>query len=117
MKYATPYRKNSMAGAHFGGRSIHDTKPKFGLNRALLPDVIDYLKAQQINIKGRGLWLDIVCPFHDDSSPSLRINSVKSCFKCMACGAKGGDLIAFHQKLTGLGFIETCKALGAWEQK
>lgn len=120
MKYATPYRKNSTV-AHFGSRTYPHTTAnigrKFGLNRALLPEVIDYLKARGIALKGRGLWRDAICPFHDDHNASLRINSVKGCFKCMACGAKGGDLIAFHQQLTGLGFIETCKALGAWEQQ
>ncbi|MFW1860174.1 hypothetical protein [Acinetobacter defluvii] len=43
------------------------------------------------------------------------MNSRKGCFKCMACEAKGGDLIAFHQLLTGTSFIEACKDLGAWE--
>lgn len=114
MKYATPrYNRNSLAGAHFGGRSLN----RFGLNRALLPDPKDYLTCQQIRFTGNGLWLDAICPFHDDHNASLRMNSQKGCFKCMACGTKGGDLIAFHQRLTGLGFIETCKALGAWEQQ
>lgn len=116
MKYATPrYQRNGIAGAHFGGRSINGSK--FGLNRALLPNPIDYLQSQQISFKGSGQWRDVLCPFHDDKSPSLRMNATTGGFKCMACGAKGGDIIAFHQQLTGLGFIETCKALGAWEQK
>ena len=88
---------------------------KFGLNRALLPDPIEYLTANGHTLKGRGVWREMVCPFHDDTSPSLRINTQKGCFKCMACGAKGGDLIAFHQKITGRSFIEACKDLGAWE--
>lgn len=88
---------------------------KFGLNRALLPDPIEYLTAQGYTVKGRGEWREIICPFHDDTTPSLRINSRKGCFKCMACEAKGGDLIAFHQLLTGKSFIDVCKELGAWE--
>lgn len=116
MKYATPrYQRNGIAGAHFGGRSINGSK--FGLNRALLPNPIDYLKMQGLNPKGSGLWRDLVCPFHDDTSPSLRINSDKGGFKCMACGAKGGDVIAFHMQLKGIGFVEACKQLGVWEQK
>lgn len=86
-----------------------------GLNKALLPDPIEYLQARGYTLKGRGLWREMVCPFHDDSKPSLRINIQKGCFKCMACEAKGGDLIAFHQKLTGRNFVEACKDLGAWE--
>lgn len=92
-----------------------DQPKKFGLNRALLPDPIEYLTARGYTVKGRGEWREMICPFHDDSTPSLRINSHKGCFKCMACEAKGGDLIAFHQLLTGKSFIEACKDLGAWE--
>ena len=86
-----------------------------GLNKALLPDPIEYLQARGYTLKGRGVWREMVCPFHDDSKPSLRIDIQKGCFKCMACEAKGGDLIAFHQKLTGRNFVEACKDLGAWE--
>lgn len=97
-------------------RNHNSNQPKkFGLNRSLLPDVLEYLQARGIAIKGKGVWREILCPFHNDSSPSLRINTIKGCFKCMACDAKGGDLIAFHQKLTGKPFIEACKDLGAWE--
>lgn len=107
MKQAHPtlgkYKNNGTDGA------------KFGLNRALLPDVVEYLTARGYAVKGRGEWRVMLCPFHDDSTPSLRINSRKGCFKCMSCEAKGGDLIAFHQKLTGKPFIEACKDLGAWE--
>jgi hypothetical protein len=91
------------------------TLNKFGLNRALLPEPIEYLTTRGYTLKGRGEWRIMICPFHDDSSPSLRINSRKGCFKCMACEAKGGDIIAFHQLLTGKSFIEACKDLGAWE--
>lgn len=97
-------------------KPTHGNSPKFGLNRDLLPDVVEYLTARGYSLKGRGEWREMLCPFHDDSSPSLRINTRKGCFKCMACEAKGGDLIAFHQKLTGKPFIEACKDLGAWEQ-
>ncbi|WP_338982929.1 DNA primase [Spiroplasma endosymbiont of Othius punctulatus] len=35
-----------------------------------------------------------VCPFHDDSDPSLSISNQKKIFKCFPCGAKG-DAITF----------------------
>ena len=106
MKYATPHYASRINSGH-----------KFGLNRALLPNPIDYLKAQGMSPKGSGLWRDLVCPFHDDTSPSLRINSDKGGFKCMACGAKGGDIIAFHMQLKSIGFVEACKQLGVWDEK
>lgn len=114
MKQAHPtlgkYRHNPQAD-----HKQHGQAKKFGLNRALLPDPIEYLTARGYSVKGRGELREMICPFHDDSTPSLRINSRKGCFKCMACEAKGGDIIAFHQLLTGKPFIEACKDLGAWE--
>jgi hypothetical protein len=32
----------------------------------------------------------------------------------MVCGARGGDVLAFHQHKHGLNFVEACKQLGAW---
>lgn len=99
MKYATPrYTDNK------------------GLNKAHLPDVKDYLQSVGIVTKGRTLWVKAKCPFHDDQDPSLSINTLEGCFKCFSCGAKGGDLIAFHMKLKGIGFNDACKELGAWEK-
>lgn len=107
MKRAYPTRGNA--------NNSSQTNPKsFGLNRALLPTPLDYLTARGYALKGRGEWREMICPFHDDTSPSLRINITKGCFKCMACEAKGGDIIAFHQQLTDKSFIEACKDLGAW---
>ncbi|CAG1023252.1 hypothetical protein MTYM_02305 [Methylococcales bacterium] len=36
-------------------------------------------------------------------------------FRCMVCGAHGGNVLAFHMQRHGLGFIEAARALGAWE--
>jgi hypothetical protein len=33
----------------------------------------------------------------------------------MACGAAGGDVLAFHRRRHGMTFIEAARALGAWE--
>jgi DNA primase len=37
-----------------------------------------------------------LCPFHDDTKPSLQVNLTKNYYKCHACGAKG-DQIQFVQ--------------------
>lgn len=102
MKYATPKPTHLNTGK--------------GLNKALLPDVKSYLKHVGIEAKGQKQWIKIICPFHDDSTPSLSINTVHGCFKCFSCEAKGGDLISFHMKLKGIGFVEACKQLGAWTE-
>jgi DNA primase len=82
--------------------------------RGYLPDPDKYFDLQQIGLKGKGDWRDALCPFHDDRKPSLRINILKGAYRCMACGAHGGDVLAFHMHLHGKGFIEAAKDLGAW---
>ena len=49
-----------------------------------------------------------VCPFHDDHSPSMTVNSSLGIYKCFACGA-GGDVFKFiqeHEKLDFKGAVE-----------
>ena len=97
MRYATP------------------TRGRFAFKRDRLPTPADYYREQGLNLTGGGEWKSAVCPFHDDTRPSLRVRLDTGAFRCMACGAKGGDVLAFHMQRHGLTFIEGAKALGAWE--
>ncbi len=63
---------------------------------------------------GRGEWRSIVCPFHDDRRPSLRMHMQWGSYRCMACGAKGGSVLAFHRQLRGIDFVEAARELRAW---
>lgn len=72
-------------------------------------DEIEYLK-DHINISkfyeselggitsanGTGWAKAGLCPFHDDQKAgNFYIKVDKGCYKCFACGAKGGDVIKF----------------------
>lgn len=92
--------------------AIQRTRGKFV--RSLLPNAIEYYKTQNLTLKGQGAWHDAICPFHKDTKPSLRVNIKRGAYRCMVCGAHGGDVLAFHQHKHGLNFIEACKQLGAW---
>ncbi|WP_075968131.1 CHC2 zinc finger domain-containing protein [Immundisolibacter cernigliae] len=96
--------------ALYGGRS--DSRGEF--RRDLLPEPLGYYAAEGIRLSGRGAWRDAVCPFHQDTRPSLRVHSETGGFKCMACGASGGDVLSFHRRRHVMGFVEAAKALGAW---
>lgn len=86
-----------------------------GLNRSRLPQPAAYFERINLKLLGRGEWRDAVCPFHKDTRPSLRVRLETGGFCCMACGAKGGDVIDFEMQRSGKPFVEACKALGAWE--
>lgn len=92
------------------------TRQKAAFNRSLLPTPLEYYRdANSMKLIGTSEWRSTLCPFHDDSQPSLRINTRTGGYKCMVCEAKGGDVLAFHMQRHGLPFVEACKALGAWE--
>jgi hypothetical protein len=87
---------------------------KGGFDRARLPNVSNYYEAQGVTLKGKGAWRDAVCPFHTDTKPSLRVRLETGAFKCMVCGAHGGDVLAFHQQRHDLSFKQAAQQLGAW---
>jgi len=93
-----------------------NAKPKYAgkFSRKDLPSSFQYYAAQNIKLNGSGAWRDAICCFHPDTKPSLRINIEKGAYRCMVCGARGGDVLAFHMHKHGINFIEACKQLGAW---
>ncbi|WP_339023183.1 DNA primase [Spiroplasma endosymbiont of Crioceris asparagi] len=58
-----------------------------------------------IQIEKHGRNFRAVCPFHNDSDPSLQITPSKKIFKCFPCGV-GGTAISFVQKYKNINFYE-----------
>lgn len=95
-----------------GGKPSRDKK----LDRGSLPTPLQYLAERDLlDGRHRGQWVAIRCPVHKggaEDHASMRVSVADGHFKCMACGAKGGDLVALHRLITGLGFREAVKDLG-----
>lgn len=83
--------------------------------RDLLPCPLDYYRGRGMKLLGRGEWRSALCPFHHDTEPSLRVHVPDGGFFCHGCGAKGGDVLDFHQRRYSLRFREAAQDLGAWE--
>jgi CHC2 zinc finger len=81
--------------------------------RTQLPDPATYYDGEGLTFKGPGKWKTTRCDFHGGSD-SMRINVESGAFVCMACGVKGGDVLAHHMQVHGLEFIEAARALGAY---
>jgi DNA primase len=70
------------------------------------------------NSKG---WTSAECCFHQSEtrgrkrSKPLRINVREGNFKCMACDARGGDVLAFVMLRDGVNFQRAAERLGAWK--
>jgi len=88
---------------------------KKAFDRERLPSPSDYFSSVNLTLIGQGPWRSAACPFHADRRPSLRINIELGCFRCMSCGAHGGDVLDFERLRTGKGFVEAAHDLGAWE--
>lgn len=86
----------------------------FAFDRGHLPRPSNYYTNEGIKLLGTKAWRDALCPFHLDKKPSLRVRIETGAFRCMACGARGGDVLAFHMLRHGLSFMDAAKALGAW---
>ena len=58
-----------------------------------------------LNVTKKGKNYVAVCPFHDDTHPSMSISPEKQMFKCFVCGT-GGDAISFVEKYTHVSYRE-----------
>jgi hypothetical protein len=87
-------------------------KRKF--DRERLPTPAHYYSDEFQELKIKSEWVKVRCSFHQDKNPSLNISMFSGGFKCFACGAKGGDIVAFHMQRYGMSFVETVTFFGAW---
>ena len=84
-----------------------------GFERDRLPDPVSYFEGIGLALKGRGPWRTTECRFHGGSD-SMRVNTVSGGWTCMACGAKGGDILSYEIQSAGTEFVQAAKELGAW---
>lgn len=85
-----------------------------GFDRSRLPDPLSYFESIGLVLEGRGKWRTAPCVFHGGRD-SMRVNVETGAFVCMAgCGARGGDVLAYHRAVTGDDFVAAARALGAW---
>jgi DNA primase len=81
--------------------------------RDRLPDPVAYFDSEGVSLKGPGRWKSGPCGFHGGSD-SLRVNVQSGAWRCMNCGAKGGDVLAYAMQMHGLDFVAAARALGAY---
>lgn len=78
---------------------INDSTIQRVLNAADIVEVIsDFVELRQKGARWIGL-----CPFHEDRhATNFSVYPAKQCFKCFACGAKGGvvEFLKMHERLS-----------------
>ncbi len=73
-------------------------------------DIVDII-GQRIPLvkKGKNYWG--VCPFHDDTNPSMSVSRDKQIYKCFSCGA-AGNVFTFLMNYDHLEFRDALAYLG-----
>ena len=72
-------------------------------------DIVD-LVGSHIQLRRQGRNYVGLCPWHDDSRPSLQVNPERQSFKCWVCDI-GGDVFSFVMKMEGVEFREALQML------
>lgn len=72
-------------------------------------DIVD-LAGSYMQLRRQGRGYVALCPWHDDSKPSLQINPERQSFKCWVCDL-GGDVFSFLMKMENLEFREALEQL------
>lgn len=75
------------------------------------PEIIGIFQREGVELRQRGRSFWARCPFHEDRTPSLKVDPERQNFHCFSCQI-GGDSITFIQKLHGLSFKDALKYLG-----
>ncbi len=72
-------------------------------------DIVD-LVGSYIQLRRQGRNFVGLCPWHDDSRPSLQVNPDRQSFKCWVCDC-GGDIFSFIMRAENLEFREALELL------
>ncbi len=85
--------------------SLNDLKRKI-IDEIPITDVV----GNYVSLTRKGTATTCLCPFHDDSEPSLNVTNEKKYFKCFACNT-GGNAIDFVMKFKGIDFVDAMKEI------
>ncbi len=72
-------------------------------------NIVD-LVGSHIQLRRQGRNYVGLCPWHDDTRPSLQVNPERQSFKCWVCDI-GGDVFSFVMKIEGVEFREALQML------
>ena len=67
-------------------------------------DIVDIV-GEHVVLKKKGKEFVGICPFHDDSRPSMTVSPAKQFYYCFSCGA-GGNSIKFLMELQKQSFVD-----------
>ena len=73
-------------------------------------DLAAVVESRGVKLRKNGKGLVGLCPFHDDTNPSLSVNTQTNLWQCFGCGT-GGDVIRFVELFDKVPFPEAVRKL------
>jgi DNA primase len=73
-------------------------------------DIVDLVGGYVPEMRREGRMYKVLCPWHNDTRPSLQINPERQSWKCWVCDL-GGDVFSFVMQKEGMGFREALEML------
>lgn len=81
---------------------VHHTKLVYEIqSRIILSEFV----SKYVNLKQKGPEKEGLCPFHDENTPSFRVNDEKGVYHCFGCNASG-NLFTFASKMRNMSFYD-----------
>ncbi len=74
-----------------------------------ISDIVEVI-GHYLDVKKSGANFQAICPFHNDTHPSLMISPTKQIYHCFVCEA-GGGAINFIMEYEKVGFVEAVQIL------
>lgn len=78
--------------------------------RAPIEDVV---RERLPHLKKAGVLWEACCPFHEERTPSFKVDPRRGTWRCFGACGTGGDQISFIEKLDNLGFLDALELLAA----
>lgn len=105
MKKAKRTDSNARGGGILLNPNFQDIKEQVRAATNIVELVSGY-----VHLIPRGRFYVGLCPWHEDSRPSLQVDPQRQTFRCWVC-ALGGDVFSFLMKMEGLTFPEALRTL------
>lgn len=86
-------------------RSIDDIK--------LRTPIEDVVRERVPSLRKRGRLWEACCPFHEEKTPSFKVDPARGTWHCFGACATGGDAIRFVERSQNVEFIEALRYLAA----
>ena len=94
---------------------MQDSEFKDFVNRVKLAAPIeDVVRTRVSNLRRAGRLWQACCPFHEESTPSFKVDAERGTWRCYGACGEGGDVISFLMQSDSAEFMEALKTAASF---